>query len=161
VVGELRVEPVTDDPHRFERLERVFLGAKLAPRGVSGCGVYRGRVTLMLEGVATKEAAAALLGTPLYVLNEEREPRGPGEYYIDDLVGMDVFDEEGRHLGVLAEVWQPGANDVYVVRREGVEAKGRQAKEELLIPAVRDVVLKIDLDGRRMTVRLLPGLGEG
>lgn len=148
LAGELRVEPTGDDPGRLCRLERVFVGREVVHRRVLAAREAGRGVLLRLEGILTREDAEALRGAPLFIRRDELEPPGPGEYYVADLVGMEVFTESGQPLGVLEEVWHPGANDVYVVRG------GR----EWLIPATREVVLEVDLAARRMKVRLLPGL---
>jgi 16S rRNA processing protein RimM len=74
----------------------------------------------------------------------------PGEYYIDDLIGMDVVDMTGEKVGRLVDVLATGANDVYVVQREGAR--------DALIPAIPDVIREVDVAARRMTIDPLPGL---
>lgn len=150
LAGELRVEPTGDDPGRFRRLERVLVGREVVHRRVLEARVAERGVLLRLEGLLTREDAEALRGAPLFIRRDELESPGPGEYYVADLVGVEVFTESGRPLGVLEEVWHPGANDVYLVRGE----------REWLIPATHEVVLEVDLTARRMKVRLLPGLEE-
>ena len=88
------------------------------------------------------------------VTREEAVQLPPGHFYIFDLVGLAVYTEDGQHLGRLKEVLQPGANDVYIV--EPADGEG-----EILLPAIKDVVLDVDLLGGRMLVRLLPGMLEG
>jgi 16S rRNA processing protein RimM len=80
---------------------------------------------------------------------EEAMPLGEDEYYVYQIVGLDVWTAEGEYLGRISEVLFTGANDVYVVQGE---------KGEILIPAIEDVVLEVDLDGGRLTVELMEGL---
>ena len=93
-----------------------------------------------------REAAQRLTGQLLTVTRAEAAPLDEGEYYVFDIVGLTVYDEEGHEFGTVENVLKTGSNDVYVVRAED----GR----EILIPALRAVVLAIDVPGGRMTVRL-------
>lgn len=154
VRGWLRVLPLTDFPERFFKLKRVFLTGGEAP------GEYHveqvkahGRFFLLkFKEVPDAGAAPALKGALLRLPKEELIPLPPDTYYIFELLGMAVYSTEGEHLGELRDVLQTGANDVYVVE------SGRGAP--LLIPALRQVVKKVDLAGRRMIVDLPPGLRE-
>ena len=92
-----------------------------------------------------REEAQRLTGRLLTVAREEAAPLDEGEYYVFDIVGLTVYDEEGSVLGTVENVLRTGSNDVYAVRA----ADGR----EILIPALRAVVLAIDVPGGRMTVR--------
>jgi 16S rRNA processing protein RimM len=105
-----------------------------------------------LVGIETAEAAAALRGQYLYVATADaaRPPRG--EYFLHEIVGLAVEDESGRALGRIQDVLRTGANDVYLVAGP---------LGELLIPAIADVVLTIDLEAGRVVIRPLPGLLPG
>lgn len=154
VSGWVRVEPETDDPRRFRRLTRV----RLAPRrgqprwlNVKGARVDGHQVRLRFEGIDSREAAQLLGNSLLQIPAEEVAPLPEGRYYRFQLLGLEVWTQEGRRLGRVAEVLETGANDVFVVRGEG---------QEVLLPALRQVVRRVDLAGRRMEVALLPGLEE-
>lgn len=107
---------------------------------------------MRLVGVETIEAAAALRGEYLYVASADaaRPPRG--EFYLHEIVGLSVETEDGRPLGRIAEVLRTGANDVYVVAGP---------LGEVLVPAIEDVVRRIDPAGGRVVVRPLPGMLPG
>ncbi|OUN01568.1 MAG: 16S rRNA processing protein RimM [Firmicutes bacterium ZCTH02-B6] len=158
VRGTLKVKPLTAYPERFLGLERVFVTvtapdglAKREERAVEDTRLHRGVVLVKLAGIDDRETAKGLSRALLQVAAAEVHPLPPGEYYIFDIIGLSVYDETGRCLGVVRDVLETGANDVYVIARSDGEG-------ELLLPAVQDVVQRIDLAQGRMDVRLLPGL---
>ena len=87
---------------------------------------------------------------PLYVTREDAVPLGENEYFIADLIGLKVISDEGEALGILDDVLQTGANDVYVVKCDN--------GEEILVPAIKDCVKNVDIEGKEITLHLLPGL---
>ncbi len=99
--------------------------------------------------VKSRTEAETLIGHSLYIPEAERTALPPGEYYVDQLVGLSVRTDTGHDLGTLTDVMNTPANDVYVT------------DQDVLIPAVPDFVLDIDLDGRKILVRDVPGLREG
>jgi len=155
VRGTLRVRPATAYPERFLDLQQVYVrgaGRKQPElRTVEETRLHQGLVLVKLEGLDDRDSAQALRGALLQVARDAVHPLPPGEYYVFEIVGLAVYDETGRHLGVVADVLETRANDVYVVDR--ADGQG-----ELLLPAIRDVILRIDLEQGRMDVRLLPGL---
>lgn len=154
VRGEVRVVPLTDFPERFRRLERVFVRrprqAEPEERTVERTRFHKGFVIVKFEGVDDRNEAETLRRALLQVAPEDVHPLPEGQYYVFDIVGLHVFDEDGREIGVVKDVLFTGANDVYIVRKSD--------GSELLLPAVKDVVRRIDVDAGRMEVRLLPGL---
>ena len=149
VGGEVKVAIETDFPERFQRLERVCLGEKATSFVLEGARLHKGHALLKLEGCDDRDTAEKLRGQLVQIPIEEAMPLGEGEYYVYQIVGLDVWTAEGEHLGRVSEVLFTGANDVYVVQGE---------KGEILIPAVEDVVLEVDLAGGRLTVELMEGL---
>ena len=105
---------------------------------------------LGFEGYSTPEQVGKFRNLFLFISASERESLLPGEYYFRDLIGIHVQDETGRSIGELSEIIQTGANDVYVVKSDH--------GKETLLPAISDVIKQIDLEAKRMTVHLLPGL---
>ena len=142
--GDLRIIPLTDFPERFIALREVMVGDELLhieqmkPQGKN--------ILMRFREYGVREEAQRLTGRLLTVAREEAAPLDEGEYYVFDIVGLTVYDEEDNELGSVENVLRTGSNDVYAVRSED----GR----ELLIPALRAVVQSIDLPGGRMTVRL-------
>ena len=142
--GDLRIIPLTDFPERFSALREVMVGDELLhieqmkPQGKN--------FLMRFREYTVREDAQRLTGRLLTVARAEAAPLDEGEYYVFDIVGLTVYDEEDNELGSVENVLRTGSNDVYAVRSED----GR----ELLIPALRAVVQSIDLPGGRMTVRL-------
>ena len=141
--GDLRIIPLTDFPERFSALREVMVGDELLhidqmkPQGKN--------ILMRFREYGVREEAQRLTGRLLTVAREEAAPLDEGEYYVFDIVGLTVYDEEGSVLGTVENVLRTGSNDVYAVRA----ADGR----EILIPALRAVVLAIDVPKGRMTVR--------
>ncbi len=145
--GELKVQPRNVDPAFLGRFQTFYLDGKaLAP---SGFRVHKGLAMLKFSGVEEREAAQALREKDLYILREEAELPA-GEYFDDELLGLDVYDAEtGACVGELVRVEDYPASKVYTVR--GVR--------EYLIPAVKGAfILGIDMDENRMDVRIWEGL---
>jgi len=146
--GEVAVTPLTDRPGRFADLERV---AVFPERGtprvlrLEGYRPVRGLAYLWLEGIRDRDSADGLRGAVLRIRRDMRYELEQGEYWIDDLVGLEAATDDGRTLGTIREVLTLPANDVYVT-------------DHCLIPALRDVVLAVDLEAKTMTVRAVPGL---
>lgn len=153
--GDVRVRSLSDVPDRFATLTQVTVagpGGARRPLAVRAARPIGGDYLVSLEGIDTHEAAARLVGSLLQIAEDRATPLPDGQYYQHDLVGMAVRTEEGVPLGTLAEIFPTGANEVFVVRRPD----GR----EYLIPATREVVRAVDVAGRLMTIRRMPGLLE-
>lgn len=154
VRGELRVEITTDRPEQLRRHTHFYLARPESPETVRRCPIeksrqHKGVLLLKLEGCDDRNGADELRGMLVQIPTEEAEPLGEGEYYHFQLIGLAVETESGERLGQVVEVLETGANDVYVVR--GIRG-------EVLLPAVDDVIRAIDLESKRMMVRLLPGM---
>lgn len=143
VRGEVVVEVLTDFPERFRPGSRLWLDG--APVDVESSAARRGQLAVKLGGVDSRQQAEALRGRILEVPESALHPLQPGTYYQFQLIGMEVVDPQGRRLGVLSEVLETGSNDVYVVKGE---------RGEVLVPALEDVVLDVDVSSRRMIVDL-------
>ena len=154
VRGELRVEVLTELPERLTWLEWVYLSrdpddeAPVATE-VTHVRFHKGQALVTLAGTASREAAEALRSTYLLVPIAEAIPLEDDEYYYYQLEGLEVVSDEGERLGIIREVLETGANQVFIV--DG-------AAGELLLPNTEEVVLAVDLEAGRMTVHLLAGL---
>lgn len=146
VRGDLRIEVLSDNPHRFDVGKRLYLDG--APYVIVGSRLAGRTALLKLEGIDSREQAQALLGKAFQVPLSEIPAPKRGLYHYQ-LLGLKVVTTDGRELGTLVEVAATGSNDVYLVR-------GPQG--ELFIPATKDVIAKIDVDAGVMTVNALPGL---
>lgn len=152
--GEVKVEVLTDYPERFRPGAQLFLGseAEAQPVRVAAMRPHHEMLLVKLDAVPDRTTAETLMGQLLLIPEAEAMPLGEDENYAHDLLGLSVETKEGRDLGKVTDVLATGANDVYVVR--GAEGK------ELLIPALRAVVLRVDLATGRMLVDLPEGLEE-
>ncbi len=151
VKGEILMDVHTDFPERLKTGKTVFVGdsyrpmvmASLRPMGAAG-------MLVRFRGTKTPEEAGQYRNTWVYVPTADRPALPEGEYYHHQLIGLNVITDEGRALGVLVDVLETGANDVYVVR----DAEGN----ETLLPAIPAVILEVALADRQMRVHLLDGL---
>jgi len=154
--GELRVLPTTDDPSRFELLigKEIFLRQKGAEKTIKilQARPHKNIVIVKLGGVTDRNTAEALVQSTLHIPDELALPLDEGEYYIRDLVGLDVVSENGEPIGTLARVLQTNANDVYVISPSD--------GNDFMIPAIKSVVLNVSMPDKKMTVRLMDGLRD-
>ncbi len=151
VHGELKVEISTDEPDRFFRLREVYLGDALTHFAVKRARLFQGYALLTLHGIEDRTTAEGWRGMYVYVKAEDAIPLAEGEYYHYQIRGLWAITTEGEKLGRVTEVLATGANDVYVVQG---------AQGEILLPAIRDVILNIDLKAGSLLVRLPDGLLE-
>ena len=147
--GEVKVEIMTDFPDRFVLLRKVYLGAEAVPFALEGFRPHKGAALLKLEGCGDRTAAEKLRGQLVQIPIEEAVPLGQDEYYEYQILGLDVWTAKEVYLGTVGEIIATGSNDVYVVRGEG---------REILIPAIENVVLEINLAQGRLIVEPLEGL---
>ena len=154
VLGEMKVYPVTDDIKRFKGMKEILMGPPEGQKGelstvkVEGVRFQKNMVLLKLSGIESPEEARKLSQYQLYVKREDAIPLSDGEYYVSDLIGLSVLSEKGEKLGILKDVLKTAANDVYVVKGE----------REILVPAVKEYVLSIDLPKGEMTVLFVEGM---
>ena len=149
--GEVKVFPTTDDPARFKKLKIVLLdtGKELTELEVQSVKFFKPFVSLKFRGIDNINDIEIYKGKSLLVPREDAVELEENEYYIADLIGMEVVTDEGE-FGILRDVMETGANEVYII----------DSKEhgEVLIPAIRDCILDVDVENRRMKIRLMDGL---
>ena len=152
IKGEAKVYPTTDEPERFRTIRRVYLQTKTERLDleVQGVKFFKQFAILKFKGIDSINDVEKYKGCELYVSREHAVPLKENEYYIADLIGMEVCLEDGKKLGVLKDVIETGANDVYSVDTKNYG--------EVLIPAIRQCIIKVEVEAGKMTVRLLPGL---
>ena len=150
--GEVKVFPTTDDPQRFRRLREVTLdtGREQLVMKIQNVKFFKNMVILKFEGYDNINDIECYKGKELWIHRSQAGNLKKDEYFIADLVGMTVTEKDGHVLGTLSDVIQTGANDVYVVKME--------SGKELLLPAIRQCILKVDVESGQMQVHLLPGL---
>ena len=152
VRGEVKVYPTTDDANRFKKLKKVVLdtGREYIDLEISGVKFFKNQVILKFKGIDNINDIEKYKGKDLLVHREDAVALEENENYVADLIDLKVVTDDGKVLGYLTEVMETGANDVYVVETED--------GQELLLPAIRDCILDVDLDEEVMTVHILPGL---
>lgn len=150
VLGEMRMAILTDFPERLQPGMRVFLGEEYRPIKLRSARPHQGVLLVAFEGYPDRTAVEELRSEMVSVLSSEIPPLPEGEYYQHQLLGLQVFTEDGDLLGSLTEILETGANDVYVIQDD--------ANREILLPALDETILEIDLPAGKMRVHLLPGL---
>ncbi len=149
--GEVKVFPTTDDAGRFKKLKEVVLdtGKEQIPLEVQGVKFFKQFVILKFKGIDNINEIEMYKGKSLLVTRENAVELEEDEYYIADLIGMRVVTDEGER-GILKDVIETGANEVYVVQFDDLG--------EVLIPAIHDCILNVDVEEMEMKVHLLEGL---
>lgn len=150
--GEVKVYPTTDDPERFLELDEVILdtGREHKILAIEGVKFLKNQVILKFKGYDNINDIEKYLKKDLLVDREHAVELGENENFIADLIDMEVVTDEGKVLGTLSDVIETGANDVYAVKTpEG---------KEILLPAIRDCILDVNVDEKRMTVHVMEGL---
>ncbi len=151
VRGEVEVEIHTDFPQRFAPEARFFVGERKAEMVVEQVRPFKKRLLIKFREIPDRTTAERWRGAWIHVPTEEAWPLEEGEYYEFQIIGLDVWTDEGEYLGIVDHIIYTGANDVYVVQGP---------RGEILLPAIEHVIREIDLDEERITVHLLPGLVE-
>ena len=154
VRGELRVEIITDYPERLVQRAYFYLARPDSPEisqrySVAGLRFHRKALLLKLNGCDDRNTADELRGMLVQIPIEEAVPLEEGEYYLFQLVGVRVETEDGEWLGQVVDVIETGANDVYVVHGP---------RGEVLLPAIDNVIVDLDLESKLMQVHVISGL---
>ncbi|MST58919.1 ribosome maturation factor RimM [Waltera intestinalis] len=152
VRGEVKVYPTTDDPRRFRRLKEVVLdtGREKLNLEIEGVKFFKQFVILKFKGLDNINDIEKYRQKSLYVTRKNAVRLQRDEYFIADLIGLKVQDEDGIELGTVKDVIETGANDVYEVEM----ADGRS----LLLPAIKQCILNVDVENGMMQVHVLEGL---
>lgn len=152
VKGEVRVLPSTDDVKRFGKLKEVKVENRtMTTYEIETVRYHKNFVLLKFKGIDTMNEAELLKNSLLKIDRKDALPLKKDEYYQCDLYGLRVVTDTGRDLGKLTDILMTGSNDVYVVRNE---------EKEILIPAIKQCILKVDLEVGEMLVHLLEGLED-
>jgi len=142
--GELLFDVHTDFPERIVPEKRIYIGEEHQPETIASIRTHQKGLLLKLSGKDAFEDVETLRNQWVYVRNDELPALPEGEYYFHELVGLDVYDEQGGLLGKLKEILETGANDVYLI----LTPDGK----ELLIPALDEIVKQIHLGEKKMIV---------
>lgn len=154
IKGEVKVFPTTDDSSRFKKLKQVILntGKDELVLEIDGVKFFKKFVILKFKGIDNINDVLQYKGMELYVTRENAQKLRRNEYFISDLIGIHIIEDTGRNLGILKDVLETGANDVYIVELHN--------GKELLIPAIKQCILSVDIENQEMKVHLLEGLLE-
>ncbi|NDL68178.1 ribosome maturation factor RimM [Anaerotalea alkaliphila] len=153
IKGGMKIFPTTEDPRRFEQLKSVWLekpDGTTVKMDITQIKYFKNFVLLQFAQVQTMTEAEGYKQSIVKIPRSQALPLEEDEYYLGDLLGMEVWLEDGSRLGTLSDVIFTGSNDVYVVKRE--EGK------DLLLPAIKSCVLSVDMKDRRILVRVPAGL---
>ncbi len=152
VKGEVKVFPTTDDVKRFKGLKNVMLdtGKDMVELEIEGVKFFKQFAILKFKGIDSLNDVEKYKGKSLWVNRENAVKLRKDEYFVVDLIGIAVMDEKGKVLGTLTDVIETGANDVYVVDM----GDGK----EVLLPAIKECILEVSVENRKMTVHMMDGL---
>ena len=152
IKGFVKVNPWVNDVTRFDDLKKVYIKIRkeLKTLEIEEVKYHKNQVLLKFKGVETVEQAEMLRNAILEIDRKDAIPLEEGEYFIADLLESEVYTDEGKKLGILEDIFNTGSNDIYVVRDE----LGKQ----ILLPATKEVIKKVDIENKKIIVHLLPGL---
>lgn len=150
--GEVKVFPTTDDAARFKQLKHVLLdtGREMKPLEIQGVKFFKQFVILKFKGINNINDIERYKRCPLLVERKDAVELKEDEYFIADMIGIQVETEDGEVFGTLKDVMETGANDVYVIDTE--------EHGEVLVPAIKECILDVDVENRKMTIHLMDGL---
>jgi len=147
--GEVLIEPLTFDSNRFLNLKKLWIkfSKEMKVQNINTIRLHKKNIALSFHGYENRDAILPLIGA-LICIHKSESPKLPkGTYYYYQLENLDVFDVQGQYLGKIFQIMKAGEADVYIVKNED--------NRELLVPAIKDSILSIDLEQKKMIVRLL------
>lgn len=150
--GEVKVFPTTDDVKRFQELKEIILetGKEQLILEIENVKFFKQFAILKFKGIDNINDIEKYKGKSLYVTREHAVKLEEDEYFIADMIGLEVWNEEEEKIGILEDVLLTGANDVYVIKKKD--------GKDLLLPAIKDCVLDINIKEKKMKVHVLSGL---
>ena len=150
--GVLKIKPFTDDITEFDQFKRIFIdiNGNLKEFNIQKVWYHKQMVMLKLEGIDSIEEAEKYRNFFVKILRSDEEELPENVYFIQDLIGCNVFTDEGLELGKITDVFPTGSNDVYVVKTAD--------SKEILLPAIQDVIKDVDIPNKKIIVHLLSGL---
>ena len=152
VRGEVKVFPTTDDVKRFKKLKKVILdtGREHMPLEVESVKFFKQFAILKFKGIDNINDIEKYKGKSLLVDRENAVKLRKDEYFIADMIGLSVFTDDGESFGTLKDVMETGANDVYII--------DSPKHGEVLVPAIKQCILDVDIENQKMTIHLMEGL---
>ena len=153
IKGMVKIKPFTENTKkRFDNLKKVYIKTKKEKKEyeIEEIKYHKEMVLAKFKGIETIEEAEKFRNSYLLINRENEKPLEKGTYYIVDMVGLEVYTDEGEKLGILDDIFNSGSSDIYVVKNE----LGKQ----ILLPAIKEVIRNIDMENRKITVHLIKGL---
>lgn len=154
VRGEVKVFPTTDDPMKFKKIKKVILdtGKEELMMEIQSVKFFKNMVILKFKGYDNLNDVERFKGKTLWITREQAVPLDEDEYYKADLIGLEVEEETGKIIGKVTDVIETGANDVYEVALTN--------DKTVLLPAIKECILDIDIEAGKMKVHLMDGLTD-
>jgi 16S rRNA processing protein RimM len=153
--GEISVEPFTDFPEeRFAPGQVMLLGDEMESVEIEASRPHKSRMLVRFEHITSRDEAEALRGTWIFIPEEDAAELEDDTYYVHQIIGLTVQTVDGQILGTVGDVLVTGANDVYLIK----PAAGVNGGREILLPAIGEVIVEVDVAGGRLLVNLLPGI---
>lgn len=151
IKGEVKVYPLTDDVNRFKDLKSVILEPSKdnLPLEIEGVKFFKNLVILKFKDYDNINDIEMYVKKGIFVTREDAVPLEEDEYFVTDLIGLKVMTDDGLSFGVVKDVLHTGANDVYVVEHND---------KEVLLPAIKECILDINIDEKLMKIHLMKGL---
>jgi len=151
IKGEVKVKSVSPDPHRFNILDEVnIIENKLRTYSIQTVRISNGFVYLKFDGINSRNDAELLRGKEIFIPENQLIDLETNEYFVHDLIGCNVQDEDGQFIGEITDIMQQSSNDIYVIRdRNG---------QEQLIPAIKDVIRSVDISKKEIVIHVIDGL---
>lgn len=149
IKGGIKIYPITSDIDRFFELEKVYIGKDKVEATVDKVSITKNMVVLTLKEYGNINEVLGFVKSFIYVDDEDRIELPEDHYFYHDIIGSSVFDEEGEKLGEIVNVIETLANDVYVVKKDD---------KEFMIPAVKEFILHVDVDSKKLIVKLIEGM---
>ena len=153
IKGEVKVKSVSPDPDRFNDLDSVYIKSeKIQTYSIENLRISNGFVFLKFVQVNSRNDAELLRGKELLISEDQLIDLEDDEYFVHELIGCRIVSEEGRPIGEIEDIIEGNSNDIYIVKSPD--------GHEYLIPAIKDVVKKVDITARQVTIHVLDGLLE-
>ena len=153
IAGEVKVFPTTDDVDRFGKIKemKAHRGKEEIILHPERCRKQNDRLIVKFKEIHDRNESELFRKTELFIKREDAVELDENEYYAGDIIGMDVYAEDGSKIGKLTEIYRTGANDVYQIKRD-------DNGKEILLPAIEECILEVDTASGRMTVHIMDGL---
>lgn len=147
IKGEVKVLPYTENIEQFKKIKKIYISNKEVK--LQSVKYHKNTVILKLEGIDDMTSAENLRGS-IIEIERSKEKLPKDTYYIADLIGLDVYTDEGNLLGKLEDIYNTGANDIYTVRTDD--------DKQILLPSIKEVIKEIDIENKKIIVHILKGL---